>query len=46
MLMGIKLLKLLGWELQFAKSINEIRDKEISVLKSDAIHVALNSNVQ
>ncbi len=41
--MGIKLLKLLGWELAFADSIKKIREKELKVLRSDAIRVAFNS---
>lgn len=41
--MGIKLLKLLGWDEAFAKSIADIREKEIKVLRTDAIYVALNS---
>ena len=41
--MGIKFLKLLGWELTFAQSVKMIREKELKLLKKDAIYVALNS---
>ncbi|XP_054166952.1 ATP-binding cassette sub-family C member 9-like [Oppia nitens] len=41
--MGIKFLKLLGWESCFADAVNKIRNKELSVLKKDAIYVALNT---
>jgi hypothetical protein len=42
--MGIKLLKLLGWELAFAEHVTDIREKELKLLKKDAIYVALNSS--
>ncbi|CAG2164179.1 unnamed protein product, partial [Oppiella nova] len=41
--MSIKFLKLLGWELTFAQWVNKIREKELKVLKKDAIYVALNT---
>jgi hypothetical protein len=41
--MGIKLLKLLGWELAFAEHVTDIREKELKLLRKDAIYVALNS---
>ena len=43
LLMGIKYLKLLGWEFTFADSVKQIRNKELKLLKKDAIYVALNS---
>lgn len=41
--MGIKLLKLLGWELSFAEQIKRYRGEELAYLKKDAIYVAINS---
>lgn len=46
LLMGIKLIKLLGWEKYFAKMVTAIREKELKILRSDAIYVALNSKCQ
>lgn len=41
--MGIKLLKLLGWELPFAEQIKQFRREELSYLQKDAVYVAINS---
>ncbi|RWS29225.1 ATP-binding cassette sub-family C member 9-like protein, partial [Leptotrombidium deliense] len=41
LLMGIKLLKLLGWEFLFSAKVSDLRDKELKVLKMDAIYVAI-----
>lgn len=41
--MGIKLLKLLGWDLSFAEHIKKFRGKELELLKKDAIFVAINT---
>ena len=43
--MGIKLLKLLGWDLSFAEHIKALRGKELELLKKDAIYVAINSKL-
>lgn len=42
--MGIKLLKLMGWELSFAEYVKKFRRIELHYLKRDAIFVAINSN--
>ena len=41
--MGIKLLKLMGWELSFSKQVKKFRQIELDYLKRDAIFVAINS---
>ncbi|OTF73348.1 hypothetical protein BLA29_013617 [Euroglyphus maynei] len=41
--MGIKLLKLMGWELSFAEQVKKFRRIELDYLKRDAIFVAINS---
>ena len=41
--MGIKLLKLLGWDLSFADHIKRFRKSELEYLRKDAIFVAVNS---
>jgi len=41
--MGIKLLKLLGWDLSFAEQIKRFRKTELEYLRKDAIFVAINS---
>ncbi|XP_023243430.1 ATP-binding cassette sub-family C member 9-like [Centruroides sculpturatus] len=43
LLQGIKILKLYGWEIKYANQIETIRDKELKLLKKDAIYVALNT---
>ncbi|RWS12536.1 ATP-binding cassette sub-family C member 9-like protein [Dinothrombium tinctorium] len=41
LLMGIKLLKLFGWEINFADKVTSLRAKELKMLKKDAIYVAI-----
>ena len=41
--MGIKLLKLLGWDLPFAENIKRYRNIELEYLRKDAVFVAINS---
>lgn len=41
--MGIKLLKLMGWELSFGEQIKKLRKTEMKYLRRDAIFVAINS---
>ncbi|XP_035226233.1 ATP-binding cassette sub-family C member 8-like isoform X2 [Stegodyphus dumicola] len=43
LLQGIKLLKLYGWEKTYANLVKKIRDKELKILRSDAICVAFNT---
>ena len=43
MFMGIKLLKLLGWELTLAQAIKRLRNTELEYLRKDAVYVAINS---
>lgn len=40
---GIKLLKLLGWNVKFATRITKLRELELKHLRKDAIFVALNT---
>lgn len=41
--MGIKLLKLLGWDLHFSEHIKRLRETELKYLQKDAVFVAINS---
>lgn len=43
LLQGIKILKLYGWEMKYANHIEAVREKELKLLKKDAIYVALNT---
>ncbi|XP_013791146.1 ATP-binding cassette sub-family C member 9-like, partial [Limulus polyphemus] len=43
LLQGIKLLKLYGWETMYGNLIQNVREKELKLLRSDAIYVALNT---
>ncbi|KAG8183008.1 hypothetical protein JTE90_017096 [Oedothorax gibbosus] len=43
LLQGIKLLKLYGWERVYANLVQNIREKELGILRNDAICVAFNT---
>ncbi|XP_028966710.1 ABC transporter C family member 3 [Galendromus occidentalis] len=43
LIQGVKLLKILGWEKIFVERIQRIRSSERSLLKKDAVFVAMNS---
>ncbi|XP_042910121.1 ATP-binding cassette sub-family C member 8 isoform X2 [Parasteatoda tepidariorum] len=43
LLQGIKLLKLYGWETVYAHLVQKIRNKELKILRSDAVCVAFNT---
>ncbi|KAF8777815.1 ATP-binding cassette sub-family C member 9 like protein [Argiope bruennichi] len=43
LLQGIKLLKLYGWDRLYANFVQNVREKELKILRSDAICVAFNT---
>ncbi|XP_064461285.1 ATP-binding cassette sub-family C member 9-like [Ornithodoros turicata] len=43
LLLGIKLLKLYGWEKMYSEMIKNVRKDELKVLKKDAVFVAINT---